>query len=730
MTGTNLRIAKLSRRELLGLGLTGPLALRWSMAAAASDAAELSSEPLMSVVSLQHDGSIVLRSPFVEGGQGIYTALAQLIAEELDIDPSVVAVECGPSGTAFPLMPSPRLTGQSQSIRAGFTPIRQIGATVRAMLLSAASARLGVSRETLETDNGFVKHEASGQSISYGQLAEGAAQQRVPQQINLRRSGPLRWIGKSVPRIDVPAKAKGAAVYTIDIKLDGMVTAAVMHPPRRGQKAGRVGNSEELLALRGILAVEIVRNSVAVVAQRWWQASRALERLEVEWVLDDSDKSNELYASFSTQSHREALIDAGGEALVGAKSGNVDEAIEGSARLIEATYDAPYLAHAQLEPPSAIARFNENGTLEVWCPNQIPDVFSAAAASIAGIPSEKVIVHSPLIGGFFGRHFFYGDPSPFTEAIILAQRLRKPVKVLWSREEEFLCDSFRPMSAVNFRAGLNHQGELIALDARLSGEGPTGSIFGTSESDIDDSSVEGLMPEPYSVPHKRTSRINIKSPARIGYWRSVGHSSNCFFVESFIDELASAVKQDPYAYRVSLLQGSARELQVLNSAMELSGGWKPGPFTTDDGSVRARGMALSFSFGSVVCTVAEISISEDALRVHSIWTAVDAGVVVNPDIVKAQIKSATCLGLSAALYEEVTFAGGSVEQRNFDGYPILTLADMPPVHVHLVQSKGHVGGVGEPGLPPVAPAVCNAIAALSGERIRSLPISRFRTIGK
>lgn len=728
MAAVDLRITKLSRREVLALGISGALVLRYGQASASPTATQLNAGRVWSFISIRQDGSVLLRSPFVEGGQGIYTGLAQVIAEELDVELSAIFVECAPSSAEFQLTPGLRLTGQSLSMRTAFTPMRELGATARAMLLAAASQLWAVNIEDLRTENGFVKHDASGESVDYGLLAARAANLPVPPTVKLREPRKFRWIGKPAPRIDVTAKSNGSAKYAIDLIFDDMVNAATLHPPKLGQRVGRIQNADEVLALEGILAVEDLSKSVAVVARRWWQARRAIEILKVEWIFDGRSGSPENSADFSTEAQRKALRGAEGDAISGPSSGDIGQAFEGAGQVIEAVYDAPYIAHVQLEPPSAIARFNTDGTLEVWCPNQLPDIFRSVASVIGGVSEAQVTIHSPLLGGFFGRHFYYGEPSPFGEAIALARKIQKPVKVIWTREEEFLCDAYRPMSAVRLRAALDHQRKLVALEATLSGEGPTGHAFGNSETDIDESAIEGLMPEVYSVPHRSVSRINVKSPVRIGYWRSVGHSSNCFFVESFVNEVAAAADRDPVDFRFDLLRQAPRETRVLKAAIELVGRWNGSPFRAEDGSTRAQGVAMSFSFASVVCCVAEVSILDGDVKVHGLWTAIDAGPVVNPAIVKSQVKSAVCLGLSAALLEEITFEGGAPGQSNLDSYTILGLADMPPVYVALVDSVYPMGGVGEPGLPPVAPAVCNAIAALTGQRIRSLPIARSKPL--
>ena len=394
--------------------------------------------------------------------------------------------------------------------------------------------------------------------------------------------------------------------------------------------------------------------------------------------------------------------------------------------MVEATYDAPYLAHGQLEPPSALARWNADGTLDLWLPNQAPEMFQRAAASVAGIEPEKVRIHSPLLGGFFGRHFLYETANPFPQAILLAKAVGRPVKLIWSREEEFLRDALRPMGLARFRAGLDAEGLPVALEAEAVGEGPTGRWFGRKPDAADSSAVEGIAGKPYAIPNRRIAHVPVPNPAVLGFWRSVGHSMNDFFFETFFDEMADAGRQDPYALRLRLLADKPRHRALLEAVEELSGGWRRGPYTAEDGTRRARGVAMASPFGSEVATIAEVSLRDGEVVVHDVWVAIDPGRVVNPAIVEAQVNSAVALGLSSALLEEVVYEGGVPRARNFDGYPILPPERMPRVHVRIVESGAPMGGIGEPGLPGVPPAVANAVAALTGQRIRSLPLSKAR----
>lgn len=725
------RPANLSRRGLLGASL-GALVLGIALpggGARAQGAAAPVVRPgtrVPAFLEIRPDGTVLLRSPFVEGGQGVATALAQIVGEELDADPARFTVECAPPGPDYALVNGRRFTGGSFSVRSSYAAMRSLGASARQMLLQVAAARLGVSVASLATEPGRVVHAASGRALDYGTLAAEAATLPVPEGAPLRAETEFRWIGKPVARLDVRAKSTGRAVYAIDLSVVGMLQAAVQHAPRLGMEPGAIANEAAVRAMPGVHSVHRLPGAVAVVADRWWRARRAVEALQVTWTEPAPGTPNAMPADFSSARLREALATAPGPGIPAEARGDVANALRGAARVVEATYDAPYLAHGQLEPPSALARWNADGTLDLWLPNQAPEMFQRAAASVAGVEPEKVRIHSPMLGGFFGRHFLYATANPFPQAILLAKAVGRPVKLIWSREEEFLRDALRPMGLARFRAGLDAQGLPVALEAEAVGEGSTGRWFGRQPDAADSSAVEGIAGKPYAIPNRRVAHVPVPNPAVIGFWRSVGHSMNDFFYETFLDEMADAGRQDPYELRLRLLAESPRHRALLEAVGALSGGWRRGPFTAADGTRRARGVAMASPFGSEVATIAEVSVRDGAVVVHDVWVAIDPGRVVNPAIVEAQVQSAVALGLSAALLEEVVYEGGVPRARNFDGYPILPPDRMPRVHVRIVESGAPMGGIGEPGLPGVPPAVVNAVAALTGQRARSLPLSKTR----
>ncbi|MCQ4163008.1 molybdopterin-dependent oxidoreductase, partial [Roseomonas sp. GC11] len=677
-------------------------------------------------LEIRADGSVLFRSPFVEGGQGIATAMAQIVGEELDVEPARFTVECAPPGADYAVVGGRRITGGSFSTRSSYATMRQLGASARHMLMQAAATRLGVPLDSLSTQPGRVVHAASGRALDYGTLAAGAAALPVPEGVPLRAEKDFRWIGKPVPRLDVRDKSTGQAKYAIDLTVANMLQAAIQHAPRLGGEPGAFANEAEVKAMPGVHSIHRLPGAVAVLADRWWRARRAVEALQVTWADPAPGARLPMPADFSSAAHREAMAAAKADPLPGEVHGDTAAALKGAARVVEATYDAPFLAHGQLEPPSAIAAWKEDGALELWMPNQAPEMFQAIAARVAGIAPEKVMIHSPLLGGFFGRHFTYDAASPYPQAILLAKAVGRPVKVIWSREEEFLRDALRPMGLARFRAGLGADGLPVALEVEAVGEGPVGRYFGGKPGAADPSVVEGIAEKPYAIANRRIVQVPVKHPPVIGFWRSVGHSMNDFFYEGFLDEVADAGGQDPYALRLRLLAGKPRHKALLEAVADLSGGWKRGPFTAADGTRRARGVAMASPFGSEVATIAEASVKDGAVVVHDVWVAIDPGRMVNPAIIEAQVNSAVALGLSSALLEEVVYEKGEPQARNFDGYPILPPERMPRVHVRIVESGAPMGGIGEPGLPGVPPAVANAVAALTGQRIRSLPLSKTR----
>ncbi|MHA7113134.1 xanthine dehydrogenase family protein molybdopterin-binding subunit [Pseudomonas promysalinigenes] len=724
----------LSRRRFLAGTAVGALVLGFGLplgsarVQAATPATAERGAQVPAFLEIRPDGKVRLLSPFMEGGQGPFTAMAQIVGEELDVDPVNFLVESAPPGEAYVVMENGmRITGGSMSVRMSYPTMRRLGALGRAMLLQAAAEQWRVPVDELTTEPGKVVHANSGRSLAYGELAGRAMDMPVPDpgSVKLRDPSQFRWIGKPVPRLDAYDKSTGKAQYCIDIKVDGMLHAAVQHAPRLGMTVGSLRNEAQVQAMKGVHSVHQLPGAVAVVAERWWHAKRAVEAIQVDWKEPEADSQlRAMPADFSSDGWREHLANAQGPARDDEHEGDVESALANAKTTVQASYQNQYLNHAQLEPPSAIARFNPDGTLEVWLPNQAPDMFRDDIAKRTGLDAAQITLHSPLLGGFFGRHFLYDSANPYPQAIALAKAVNRPVKLIWSREEEFLRDVLRPVAVVKFRAALDADGLPVALEAISATEGPTEALAGKQGEKVDPTAVEGLSGKAYAIANKRVAQIYVKGPAMLGYWRSVGNSLNDFFYESFLDELADKGGKDPYELRLHLLRDNQRLTNLLHAVAELSGGWKRGPFTAEDGSRRARGIAMASPFGSQAAAIAEVSIENGQVKVHDIWQAIDPGSIVNPSIIEHQVNSAVALGLSQTLVEEAVFIDGKPRARNYDLYPILPPSRMARVHVRIVESGAKMGGIGEPPLPAVAPAVANAVAQLTGQRVRSLPLSR------
>jgi len=676
------------------------------------------------------DNTVRLQCSFVEGGQGIFTAMAQIVGEELDADPAKFLVEAAPAGAEYVVMSNGmRITGGSMSVRFSYPTMRRLGALARRMLLDAGAVALKAPVKELTTEPGKVVHAKSGRSIEYGKLAKAALDMSVPDpdSVTLRSDKDFRWIGKGMKRLDVYDKSVGKAMYSIDIQVEGMLHAAVQHAPRLGMTVKRIRNLEQVKNMTGVHSVHELEGAVAVVAERWWHAKRAVEGALVDWAEATSEPkgaARHMPADYSTDGHAAMLAAKTGKGDEFEAKGDAPSVLDSAKDVLAANYQAQHVHHAQLEPPSALAKFNKDGSLDIWMPNQAQDMFTAEIAKLTGLKNEQIHLHSPLLGGFFGRHFTYTAGSPYPQAIELAKKTGRPIKLIWSREEEFLRDTMRPMAAVRLRATLDDKGLPKALEAISATEGPNDALYGHQEGKADSGALEGISGKSYNIENVRIAEEYVKSPAMQGYWRSVGHSMNDFVYECFLDEIADKGGVDPYQLRLQLLKGNERLTNLLNAVVDLSGGWKRGPFTAEDGSKRTRGIAMASPFGSETASIAEVSIENGEVRVHHVWQAMDPGSIVNPAIIEAQINSAVSLGLSEVLMEEAVYKNGEPTARNYDMYPILRPNQMPDVHVKIIESGAQMGGIGEPGLPSVPPAVVNAVSQLIGKRIRSMPLSR------
>jgi isoquinoline 1-oxidoreductase beta subunit len=657
-------------------------------------------------IRIATDDSITMVIHKSEMGQGVYTSLAMLMAEELDADWSKIQVESAPAAPQYAGSFGMQITGGSTSVTTTWQDMRQAGASARALLVQAAANRWGVEPGSLKTVSGAVVG-AGGQRATYGELADDAATLPAPDGVTLKDSSEYTIIGTDVKRIEGPSKVDGTAQFSIDVRLPGMLTAVVAHPPVCG---GAVASFDASAAegLPGVLKVKQVPGGVAVIAKDFWSARQGRDALKITW--DDGEGVQ--ISSAALREEYLKLVDQPG--AVAEDEGDTTASLASAAKTIEATYEVPYLAHAAMEPLNATAHVTADGC-DIWAGTQAQTLDQMAAARILGIEPQNVRIHTTLLGGGFGRRA--NPQSDFVaEAVEVAKDEGVPVKTIWTREDDMMCGYYRPMFVHKLAAGLDGAGMPIAWHQRLAGQSiMAGTPFGGGA--IDPSSVEGAAGMPYAIPNRHVELHSPEKPITVLWWRSVGHTHTGFVNESFFDEVAHAGGKDPFELRRELLQDHPRHLKVLEVAAEKSGWGTPAP------AGRARGIAVRESFSSYAAQVAEVSVSDAGkVRVHKVTCAIDCGIAVNPWNIEAQIESAIVYGLTAALYSEITLEGGQVQQGNFDTYPVLRMNEMPEIEVHIIESTEAPTGVGEPGVPPIAPAVTNAIFALTGKRVRKLPI--------
>jgi len=698
------------------------------------------------------DGRITVEVPRQEMGQGITTALPMLVAEELDVDLAQVGFEQAPVdpvyanatilGDSVPFRPDDAswfaaiarvtqakfgevlgvmATGGSTSVRDAWEPMRRAGATARAMLVEAAAKQMGVAAAQCTVRNGVIEHTGSGKRATFGEVAVAAANLPIPREVSLKDPTRFTVLGRSQPRLDIPAKVDGTAQYAMDVRLPGMLYAAVAQCPAFGGtlKSFNAEQAQSRAGVKGVLSLPATSTSAAavvVVAEHYWQAKSALAAVDIVW-----DEGSNAGHDTQTQRRRYEAQLAAGEGRVYDEAGNINTAFASPARLLEADYFVPYLAHATMEPINCTAVVRGGTDCEVWIGNQSPTLVNWYAAKAAGIDSANVTVHTPFLGGGFGRR---SEMDVVMQAVMLAKRIPdKPVQLIWSREEDMQHDVYRPMAAARLRAAIDSAGNITAWYNRIVGQsctaGLTARLLPEAASDLlkDKTTAEGAFDLPYALPNRKVEHVLAHEPVPVGYWRSVGHSYNAFFTECFIDECAAAASQDPFEFRRALLKDRPRHRAVLDTAARKVG-W--------DASLPAgvgRGIALAESFHTIVAQVAEVEVRDGTPLVRRVVCVIDCGYAINPDTVAAQMESGILFGLTAALHGEITVQKGRVEQSNFPSYDIVRLAQSPEIEVHIVNSGvEHLGGVGEPGTPPIAPAVCNALFAVTGKRIRSLPI--------
>ncbi len=663
-------------------------------------------------VRIGNDNTITILIKHSEMGQGVGTSLPMVVAEELDCDWSKVRMENAPNAqvyanNAFGIQG----TGGSTSTLESFDQMRQAGAMARAMLVEAAAQQWKVAAGDCRTENGFVI--CGARKASYGELADAAARLQPPAKVTLKDPNNWKLIGKPTRRIDSLAKVTGSAGFGIDVQRPGLLTGVIARAPVFGGKV-KSFDASKARAVPGVVAVVQVPSGVAVLARHFWAAKKGRDALEIDWELG-------VGATLSTAAMRADYRErARAPGAVAKQAGDVDAVLEAADKRIDADYELPFLDHAPMEPLNCTAEINKDGC-EIWTGTQFQGVDQGVVAQILGIKPEQVKIHTQFLGGGFGRR---ANPhSDFiAEAVHAAKAVNKPVKIVWTREDDIHGGYYRPMWLSRFSAALDADGKPSAWSHTIVGQSiMAGTPFAefSIKDGVDSASVEGAADSPYlaAIPAHRVDLHTPETPIPTLWWRSVGHSHTGFVMESFVDELAHAAKTDPLAYRRKLLPADSRNLRALELAAKEFGWGKPLP------KGHAAGLAAHASFGSHVAQVAEVSIESGKIRVHRVVCAIDCGPVVNPLTIEAQMQSAIAFGLGAALHSEITFKDGKVEQSNFNDYVVLRLDEMPKVEVHIVKSSEKMGGVGEPGLPPIAPAVANAVFALTGKRLRKLPLA-------
>ena len=674
-------------------------------------------------IRITREGTVTLVVSQVEMGQGTYTSMPMLLAEELDVAMEQVTVEAAPPGPAY-FNPATgfQATGGSTSVRALWMPLRRAGATARAMLVAAAAKEWGVEASGCRVERGTVYCDASGRMLSYGQLADKAATLPVPDKVPLKDAKDWKIIGTSAKRLDSPGKVNGSAKFGIDTIVPGMKFAAVAASPVFGGTLAGVDDAGAM-AVKGVSQVVRLVDAVAVIASNTWAARQGLAALAIQW--NNGPNATLTTADLVKQLEQESAK----KGTVARKAGDLGAAMAGAVTKVEAVYEAPFLAHATMEPVNCTVHVRADAC-DVWVGTQVAGRAQATAAKVTGLPKDRVSVHNHLIGGGFGRRL---EVDYVTQAVAIAKQVDAPVKVTWSREEDVQHDIYRPYYYDRISAGLDGNGKLVGWSHRIAGPSIVNrwaekSLSGLKAAGlsnlistirgVDLDAVDGAIDTPYDFPSMLVDYVRVE-PAGIptGWWRGVGPTHNVFVVESFVDELAAAAKQDPLAFRLGLMKKSPRAAAVLELAAARADWGQP------MAPGRGRGLSVQQVFGSYVAQVAEVEVSGSEVRVTRVVAAVDCGTQINPDIIVAQMQSGIIFGASGALYGEVTLKDGRIQQSNFSDYRVLRINESPLIEVHLVPSSEAPGGMGEPGTSAVMPAIANAVFAATGKRVRKLPIS-------
>ena len=702
--------SSLSRRGFLQAGAAAGGGLMLSLNLPLGKAEAANTFAPNAFVRIGSDGQIVLTMPYVEMGQGTYTSIPMLIAEELEVDLKQVRLEHAPPNEKLYVNPllGVQATGNSNAMRGAWQPLRQAGATARTMLIAAAAKKWNVDPASCRAQKGEVSHPPTGRTVKYGALAADAAQIPVPQNVALKRAQDFALIGKPAKRLDTPAKVNGTAVYGIDVRPPGVKIATLAQSPVFG---GRVKSVDDTAAkaVRGVRQIVRLDDAVAVIADHMGAAKKGLAALMIEW----DDGPHPKLSTGDIAGELEKATNSVG--AVAQNVGDVGKAMASAATKVEAIYQVPFLAHAAMEPMNCTVHARKD-ECEIWIGSQAVARVQAMAAKAADLSPEKVIVHNHLLGGGFGRRL---EADGAVRAVQIAQHVDGPVKVVWTREEDVQHDMYRPYWVDRISAALDDKGKPVAWNNRFAGSSVLARWLPPAFKDgLDPDTTEGAIDLVYDLPNFHVEYVRVEPPGiPTAFWRSVGPSHNVFVTESFMDELAAAAKQDPVAYRRVLLDKSPRAKAVLELAAQKAGWGQPLPERA------GRGVSLQSAFATYMAQVAEVEVAKSGeVRVRRVVCAVDCGTVVNPDTVKAQIQSGIIFGITAALYGEITLKNGRVEQTNFDTYQMLRINEAPAIEVYIVESSEPPGGMGECGTSAIVPAVANAIFAATGKRLRKMPV--------
>ncbi len=705
-----------SRRDFLKLTATtaigGGLLLGFGFSAR-SEIRDTTDAPFAPNAFLRIDraGRVTFVMPYIEMGQGTYTSIPMLIAEELEVDVGKVAIEHSPADDKLYVNPliGYQATGASTAIRGAYVPLRQAGATARVMLVTAAAQRWEVDPVSCRAERGAVVHAATGRRLGYGRLVDAAAKLPVPEKVALKEPADFKLIGTPHRRLDTAGKVNGSAKFGIDTRLPGMKFGVLAASPTFGGKLVSIDEAKAR-AVPGVTQVVRLDDALAVIATNTWAAKQGLAAASPVW---DAGPN----AKVSTADIVEQLARASEKpGAVARREGDAAKAIAGAPRRLDAVYEQPFLAHATMEPMNCTVHLTKDGC-DIWVGTQIPGITQAVAMKLTGLEREQVRIHNHLLGGGFGRRLEFDGT---VRAIQIAQHVRGPVQVTWTREEDIQQDMYRPYYYDRLSAGVDAQGKAVAWSHRIAGSSIVARYNPAWLKDgVDPDAVEGSAHQPYAFSDILVDWVQQEPPSgiRTAFWRGVGVTRGTFVVESFIDELAANASADPLAYRVALLEKNPRAKAVLQIAARRSGWGKPLP------AGQGRGIALCIGFGSFIAQVVQVSVDKDgAVSPTHVWCAVDCGIQVNPDTIRAQMESGIVFGLSAALHGEITIKDGRVEQSNFSDYRVLRINETPRITVDLVKSSEAPGGIGEPGTSCVMPALTNAVFAATGKRIRKLPV--------